>query len=106
MPMLFEGKQKIDVMIVNVSNLLFVDLLAQAKALNIISLIVCDELMNSLQRRFWAMEPIFTLKSHLTRKLEKVRERSGKHKDQMKVDDVGNNKIVRENKESEEKSMS
>ncbi|KAK6796578.1 hypothetical protein RDI58_004279 [Solanum bulbocastanum] len=40
MPILFEGKQKIDVMIVNVnlSNLLFVDLLAQAEALNIISL--------------------------------------------------------------------
>ncbi|KAH0696354.1 hypothetical protein KY289_013836 [Solanum tuberosum] len=42
MPMLFEGKQKIDVMIVNVnlSNLLFVDLLAQAEALNIISLVL------------------------------------------------------------------
>ncbi|KAG5620900.1 hypothetical protein H5410_006118 [Solanum commersonii] len=123
MPMLFEGKQKIDVMIVNVnlSNLLFVDLLAQAEALNIISLVVCDEFDELVAKKILGDGAYLYLKKSFDKEIvrylwqfvlsekirrEKVRERSGKHKDQMKVDDVGNNKIVRENKESEEKNMS
>ncbi|KAG5620891.1 hypothetical protein H5410_006109 [Solanum commersonii] len=111
MPMLSEGKQKIDVMILNVhlSNLIFVDLLAQAEALNIISLVVCDEFDELVAKKTLNNGAYLYLKKpfdkEIVRYLEKIREGSGKHKDQLKVDDVGNNKIVGENKESEEKNM-
>ncbi|KAH0698044.1 hypothetical protein KY289_015526 [Solanum tuberosum] len=123
MPMLSEVKQKIDVMILNVhlSNLIFVDLLAQADALNIISLVVCDEFDELVAKKTLSDGAYLYLKKPFDKEIvrylcqfvlsekirrEKVREGSGKHKDQLKVDDVGNNKIIGENKESEEKNMS
>ncbi|KAK4730670.1 hypothetical protein R3W88_023658 [Solanum pinnatisectum] len=111
MSLLSKGNQKINVMILNVhsSNLLSFALLAQAVALDIISL-----------GKLWKMGLIFTLKSHFDKEIvrylwqfvlsekirrEKAREGSGKHKDQMKFSDISTNNIVGENNESREKNV-
>lgn len=53
MSMLSRGKQNIDVIILNVhsSNLLSFDLLAQTVALDIISLVICDELNDPVAKK-------------------------------------------------------
>ncbi|WMV20722.1 hypothetical protein MTR67_014107 [Solanum verrucosum] len=123
MSMLSKGKQKIDVMILNVhlSNSSFVDLLAQAEALNIISLVVCDESNEVVAKKTLNDGAYFYLKKPFDKKIvsylwqfvlgekvrkEKAREGSGKHKDHMKVKMISTNNIVGENKESEEKNVS
>ncbi|XP_027771415.1 putative two-component response regulator ARR21 [Solanum pennellii] len=116
MSMLSKGKQKIDVIILNVrlSNSSFVDLLAQAEALNIISLAVCDEFNEFVAKKTLDDGAYLYLKKPFNKEIliylwqfvlaerkrkEKAREGSRKHKDQMKVNMIN---IVEENKESEE----
>nr|XP_025886090.1 putative two-component response regulator ARR13 [Solanum lycopersicum] len=112
MSMLSKGKQKIDVIILNVrlSNSSFVDLLAQAEALNIISLAVCDEFNEFVAKKTLDDGAYLYLKKPFNKEIliylwqfvlaerkrkEKASEGSRKHKDQMKVNMI-------KNKESEE----
>ncbi|KAK4734697.1 hypothetical protein R3W88_008958 [Solanum pinnatisectum] len=123
MSMLSKEKQKIDVMILNVhlSNSSFVDLLAQAEALNIISLVVCDKFNELVAKKILNDGAYLNLKKPFDKEIvsylwqfvliekvrkEKVRDGSGKHKNQMKVNMISNNNIVGENKEFEEKNVS
>ncbi|XP_049406384.1 two-component response regulator ARR2-like [Solanum stenotomum] len=121
--LLSKGNQKIDVMILNVhsSNLLSFALLAQAVALDIISLVVCDEFNELVAKKtledgayLYLKKPFdkeivkylwqFVLSEKIQR--EKARKGSGKHKYHMKFVDISTNNIVGENKEPEEKNVS
>ncbi|XP_049362292.1 two-component response regulator ARR2-like [Solanum verrucosum] len=121
--LLSKGNQIIDVMILNVhsSNLLSFALLAQAVALDIISLVVCDEFNELVAKKtledgayLYLKKPFdkeivrylwqFVLSEKIQR--EKARKGSGKHKYHMKFVDISTNNIVGENKEPEEKNVS
>ncbi|KAG5583958.1 hypothetical protein H5410_044392, partial [Solanum commersonii] len=121
--LLSKGNQKIDVMILNVhsSNLLSFTLLAQAVALDIISLVVCDEFNELVAKKTLEVGAYLYLKKSFDKEIvrylwqfvlsekirrEKARKGSGKHKYQMKFVDISTNNIVGENKEPEEKNVS
>ncbi|KAH0711962.1 hypothetical protein KY289_007921 [Solanum tuberosum] len=116
MLMLAKEKQKIDVMILNVHSLnpLSFDLLAQAVALDIISLVVCDEFDGLVAKKtlekgayLYLKKPFdenlvkylwqFVLRKRIEK--EKAKEGSEIHRDQMKIADISDNDMVGENEE-------
>ncbi|KAH0777789.1 hypothetical protein KY290_009200 [Solanum tuberosum] len=116
MLMLAKEKQKIDVMILNVhsSNLLSFDLLAQAVALDIISLVVCDEFDELVAKKTLEKGAYLYLKKPVDENLvkylwqfvlrkiietEKAKEGLKIHRDQMKIADISDNDMVGENEE-------
>ncbi|XP_049381364.1 two-component response regulator ORR21-like [Solanum stenotomum] len=120
MLMLAKEKQKIDVMILNVysSNLLSFDLLAQAVALDIISLVVCDEFDELVAKKTLEKGAYLYLKKPfdenfvkylwqfvLRKRIEKDKAKEGSkiHRDQMKIADISDNDMVGENEVQFEK---
>ncbi|XP_060206576.1 uncharacterized protein LOC132634327 [Lycium barbarum] len=114
MSILSKGKEKIDVIIFNVHSpdLLSFQLLAQAVALNVVSLFICDEDNDLLAMKALNIGACIYLKKPLDEEIvedlwqfvlrrtiqkEKVRERLEENRDKMNVgdvDDIGNNNIV------------
>ncbi|XP_060175172.1 two-component response regulator ORR21-like [Lycium barbarum] len=125
MRILSKGKEKIDVMIVNVHSpdLLSFQLLAKAVALDIVSLVTCDEHDESLAKKaledgayLYLKKPLdeeivqylwqFALRENIKR--EKAGERLEENEDQMSVgdaDDTGNNNILVDEGQAAEKNI-
>ncbi|KAM3340960.1 two-component response regulator ORR21-like [Capsicum galapagoense] len=116
MSMLSEGKEKIDVMIVNVhsSSMLYFHLLAQAVSLDIISLVVCDEHNELVAKKALAEGAYLSIRKPfnknivtflwqfvLKKKIQKEKEREGSKRitDQMNFDYIFNNNIAGDNEE-------
>ncbi|MCD7470081.1 hypothetical protein HAX54_009658 [Datura stramonium] len=119
MSILSKEKKKIDVMIINVHspNLHSFQLLEQSVALDIISLVVCDEHYELLAKKALDIEAYLYLKKPLDEEIvkylwqfvlgkktqrKKVRDGSEENVDQINVGDIGNNNVVEENKEQAE----
>ncbi|XP_059306662.1 two-component response regulator ORR24-like [Lycium ferocissimum] len=122
MSILSKGKEKIDVIIFNVHSpdRLSFQLLAQAVALNVVSLFICDEDNDLLAMKALNIGACIYLKKPLDEEIvedlwqfvlrrtiqkEKVRERLEENGDKMNVDDIGNNNIVGDEVQAGEKSI-
>ncbi|KAK4366425.1 hypothetical protein RND71_014305 [Anisodus tanguticus] len=123
MSILSKGKEKIDVMIINVHSLdsLSFQLLDQTVAMGIVSLFVCDEHDAFLAKKAFSNGAYLYLKKPLDEKIvkylwqfvlreklqrEKVREELEENEDQVNADDIDNNNIVGDEEQAREKNIS
>ncbi|XP_055812729.1 putative two-component response regulator ARR13 [Solanum dulcamara] len=122
MAMLSNGKKKIDAMIINIHSPYFLsfEVLIQAVALDIISLVIFDEHKEYLIMKAFSIGAYIYLKKPLDKdivkylwqfvlrkriKKEKDREGLEENRDQMNVDDIGNTNVVRDNEEQAENDV-
>ncbi|MCD7471949.1 hypothetical protein HAX54_012765 [Datura stramonium] len=122
MSMLSKGKEKIDMMIINVHSpdSLYFRLLEQAVSLDIVSLFVSDEHNNHLAKKALADGAYLYLKKPLDEEIvknlwqfvlseeiqrEKARKGLEENDDPMNVDDIGNDNIIGDDKKIGDKNM-
>ncbi|KAK4338914.1 hypothetical protein RND71_040376 [Anisodus tanguticus] len=125
MSMLSKGKEKVDVMIINVNSpdLLSFQLLDQAIALDIVSLVVCDEHHKILAKKaldngayLYLKKPLheeivkylwqFVLKEKIQKKRAKEGVEENRHQMNIgDVNDIGNNNIIETEEQAGEKDL-